>query len=160
MIRLLREDRTPKWDPLPFRKAINILSKYSLIYRVGRRVFLHPLVQSCIRDLLDDKSQLQWWTNSLIMLGMALRRRDQSPRELCRRQILLTPHIDICLKIRDFDDFLIEDDSAAKRKVAIRRLIRFDWQYKVFSDRLLLAQRTVDYGRKCLVRMIDSYGYA
>ena len=150
MIQLFRKDRTPKWDPLPFRKAINILSKYSLIYREGGRVSLHPLVQSCIQDLLDDKTQLQWWTKSLIMLAMAVRTKDEGSREANRPQMLLGPHLDTCLKIRDFGDFLIEDDSAGKRMRAILLLLNCDWRGEVLSDRLLLAQRAVEYGKKML----------
>ena len=150
MIQLFRKDRTPKWDPLPFRKAITILSKYSLIYREGGRVSLHPLVQSCIQDLLDDKTQLQWWTKSLTMLAMAVRTKDEGSREVYRRQMLLGPHLDTCLKVRDFGDFLVEDDSAGKRMGAILRLLRYDWRGEVVSDRLLLAQRAIEYGKKML----------
>ena len=150
MIQLVRKDRTPKWDPLPYRKAINILSKYSLVYREGGRVALHPLVQSCIQDLLDNESQLQWWMNSLIMLAMATRTRGYESRERNRRQILLGPHLDTCLKARDFGDFLVEDDSAAKRMRTILRLLCYDWRGEVLSDRLLLAQRAVEYGKKML----------
>ncbi|CAF9942639.1 hypothetical protein IMSHALPRED_004336 [Imshaugia aleurites] len=48
IIRLLREDRSPDWDPLPFRKSLEILSNYSLINGADRQFSLHPLVQSCI----------------------------------------------------------------------------------------------------------------
>ena len=151
MIQLFRKDRRPKWDPLPFRKAINMLSKYSLVYREGGRVSLHPLVQSCIQDLLDDKTQLQWWTKSLIMLAMAVRTEHAGFREANRRQMLLGPHLDTCLKIRDFGDFLVEEDSPGKRMRAILRLLNYDvWRGEVFSDRLLLAQRAVEYGKKML----------
>ena len=150
VIQLFRKDRTPKWDPLPFRKAINILSKYSLVYRECGRFALHPLVQSCIQDLLDNESQLQWWMNSLIMLAMATCMSDYVSREGDRLQILLGPHLDTCLKARDFGDFLVEDDSAAKRMETILTLLMYDWRGEVLSDRLLLIQPAVEYGKKML----------
>lgn len=147
VIRMFREDQSPKWDPLPFRQAITLLSKYSLVYRTNRRISLHPLVHSWIRDSLDDKSHLQWWTTTLAMLAMTAKPRD---KEMFRRQRLLSPHLNACLKFRDFGDLLVEDDSAAARTQVLRRLSNFNWPDVDLQDRLLLAQRTVEYCEKML----------
>ena len=146
-LRILREDRSPTWDPLPFREAIDVLSKYSLIYTTNRRIALHPLVQSCIRDLLDDKSNLQWWTTTLIMLAMAAKPRFDG---LIQRQRLLGPHIDACLSIRDIDDFLIEDDSAVERVYIMLRLLAYDWHGIDGEDLILLAQKALKYCARVL----------
>lgn len=147
-IPLLRTNRSTKWDPLPIRQAINILSSYSLVYKTGRGVSLHPLVQSCIQDLLDDESRLRWWTMSLIMLAMTVS--DADSRESIQRQRILGPHFDTCLKIRDFGDFLVEDDSAATRLAVIQRIVIYDWRGIVLNDRVLLAQRALEYGKNVL----------
>ena len=148
IIPLLRTNRSIKWDPLPFRQAINVLSNYSLVYKTGRGVSLHPLVQSCIQDLLDDESRLRWWTISLVMLATAVRNKDS--RDSIQRQRLLGPHFDTCLKIRDFGDFLIDDDSATTRLAVLKRLVSYDWRGIVREDRLLLAQRALEYGKNVL----------
>ena len=153
IIRILRENRSPTWDPLPFRQAIDLLSNYSLIYLTNRRIALHPLVQSCIRDRLDDKSNpddgsvLQWWTTTLIMLALAAKTKDEG---VVQRQRLLGPHIDTCLKTRDIGDFLVEDDSAAERVDVVHRFITYDSRGVVLEDRLLLAQRALGYCDKML----------
>lgn len=147
LIPLLRINRSTKWDPLPFRQAVNVLSNYSLVYKTGRGVSLHPLVQSCIQDLLDDESRLRWWTISLVMLATAVRNEDS--RDSIQRQRLLGPHFDTCL-IRDFGDFLIDDDSATTRLAVIKRLVSYDWRGIVREDRLLLAQRALEYGKNVL----------
>ena len=141
VIPLFREDRSPEWDPLPFRKAINILTSYSLIHTDDRRISLHPLVHSCIRDLLDNKSSLHWWTTTLVMLCMAVRGKDEG---FVQRQRLLSPHLNACLK-RDIDDFLVEDNSAKQRVEVMLRIIAYDWRGIDFENRLLIARRTVEY---------------
>lgn len=148
IIPLLRTNRSTKWDPLPFRQAVNVLSHYSLVYKTGRGVSLHPLVQSCIQDLLDEESKVRWWTMSLIMLAMAVR--NEVSRESIQRQKLLGPHLDTCLKIRDFGDFLIDDDSAASRLAVMKNLVIYRWRGIVLNDRLLLAQRVLEYGKNVL----------
>lgn len=148
LIPLLRINRSTKWDPLPFRQAVNVLSNYSLVYKIGRGISLHPLVQSCIQDLLDDESRLRWWTISLVMLATAVRNKDS--RDSIQRQRLLGPHFDTCLKIRDFGDFLIYDDSATTRLAVIQVLVIYDWRGIVRNDRLLLAQRALEYGKNVL----------
>ena len=147
VIRLLREDRSPQWDPLPFRKSIDILSSYSLINGTDGQFSLHPLVHSCIRDLLDDKSKIQWWTTALIMLAMAVKGQDDGE---VQRQRLLGPHLDACLNIRNIGDFLIEDDVATKRLDVIDKLLCYESQGVINDDLLLLAQRAISYGNKML----------
>ena len=150
IIPLFRANRSSKWDPLPFRQAVNILSNYSLVYKTGRGVSLHPLVQSCIQDLLDDEAKLQWWTTSLIMLVVATKVNDKPSRESLQRDKLFGPHLETCLKIRDFGGFLVEDDSARTRVKVIRWLTAYDWRGVVLDDLLLLAQPAIEYCRKVL----------
>lgn len=109
---------------------------------------MHPLVQSCIQDLLDEESKVRWWTMSLIMLAMAVR--NEVSRESIQRQKLLGPHLDTCLKIREFGDFLIDDDSAATRLAVMKKLVIYRWRGIVLNDRLLLAQRALEYGKNVL----------
>ena len=147
VIRLLRDNRSPEWDPLPFRKSIDILSSYSLTIGTDGQFSLHPLVHSCIRDLLDDNSKIQWWTTALTMLAIAVKDIDQGD---VQRQRLLGPHLAACLDISDIGDFLIEDDVATKRLDVIRRLLLYN-QSTVFYDSLIsLAQRAIGYGDKML----------
>ena len=147
IIRLLREGRLPDWDPLPFRKSIDILSSYSLIIGTDGQFSLHPLVHSWIRDRLEDKSKVQWRTTALTMLAMAVRDKD---RVDVLRQRLLGPHLDMCLNIRDIGDFLIEDDVAKKRLDVIIRVLTYDSQGVLQDDLLKLGQRAVAYGDRVL----------
>lgn len=147
VIRLLRDNRSPEWDPLPFRKSIDILSSYSLLTGTDGQFSLHPLVHSCIRDLLDDNSKIQWWTTALTMLALAVKHIDQGD---VQRQRLLGPHLAACLNIRDIGDFLIEDDVATKRLDVITRVLMYDSQGVLSDDLLSLAQKAIDYGDKML----------
>ena len=56
----LRKDRLSKWNPLCVREAIQVLSSYSLIHfsQSNRRISLHPLVHSWIRDSLVEQAHL------------------------------------------------------------------------------------------------------
>ena len=147
IIRLLREDRSPEWDPLPFRKSIEILSSYSLINGTNGQFSLHPLVQSCIRDLLDDKSKIQWWTTALTMLATGVKDKDEGE---VQRQRLLGPHLDACINNGDIGDFLIEDDVATKRLDVINRVLVYDSRGVLSDDLLSLAKEAVRYGDKML----------
>lgn len=147
VIRLLRENRSPKWDPLPFRKSVDTLSSYSLINGTNGQISLHPLVQSCIRDLLESKSNIQWWTTALIMLAMATKSLYEGE---VQRQRLLGPHLYACLTIRNIEDFFIADDAATDRIQAIGLLLLYD-STGVLSEVLFsLAQRSLEYGDKML----------
>ncbi len=146
IIRMFREDRSSEWDPQPFRQAVNLLSKYSLINRTNGRISLHPLVHSWIRDSLsDDKLHLQWWTTTLTMLVMVAQPKS---KEMFRRQRLFGLHINACLKVRDIGDLFVEDDSAVARAQVINQLLIYEWRGVDLEDSLLLAQRAVEYFKK------------
>ena len=147
IIRLLGEDRSPQWDPLPFRKSIEILSSYSLINGTNGQFSLHPLVQSCIRDLLDDKSKIQWWTTALTMLVTGVKGKDEDE---VQRQRLLGPHLDACLNNRDIRDFLIEDDAVTSRVRIINELLIYDSEGVLTVKLLSIAQQAIGYGDKML----------
>ena len=147
IIRLLREDRSPQWDPLPFRKSIEVLSSYSLINGRNGQFSLHPLVQSCIRDLLDERSKIQWWTTALTMLATGVKTKDEGE---VPRQSLLGPHLDACLNNRDIGDFLVENDVATKRLDVINQVLVYDSRGVLSNDLLSLAKKAVRYGDKML----------
>ena len=147
VVRLLREDREPKWDPLPFRKSINILSNYSLITGTDGQFSLHPLVHSYIRDLLDDPSKLKWWTTALAMLVVAVNDGDHGK---VQRQRLLGPHLDACLNNRDIGDFLIEDDAVTSRVRIINELLMYDSEGLLSDKFLSFGEQAIGYGDKML----------
>ena len=118
LLRILREDRPPEWDPFPFRQAMSLLSSYSLIQWSDHRVSLHPLVHSWIRDSLDAKVQLRHWTSSVSTLAMM-----SAPTLSYSYYRRLVPHIQSCLGIRDLKYLLIEDPVAIERAYIVFALL-------------------------------------
>ena len=146
ILQILRKDRTPEWDPIPFRQAMSLLSSYSLIQQSDSRVSLHPLVHSWIRDSLVEKVQLRYWTNSLSTLAMMRGHYDQS-YSYHRR---LMPHIQSCLGVRDLKHLLIED-SVVKERAYITTYLLSVYALGYHPGELLrLSETALEYRRKSL----------
>ena len=145
LLRILREDRPPEWDPLPFRQAMSLLSSYSLIQWSDHRVALHPLVHSWIRDSLDENVQLRHWTCSVSTLAMM---KGQSQSYSHHRRLM--PHIQSCLGARDLKYLLIEDPVAEQRALITSCLLNtyhFCFQNK---ELVLLSETAMEYVRKAM----------
>ena len=145
LLRILREDRPPDWEPFPFRQAMSLLSSYSLIHWSDHRVSLHPLVHSWIRDSLDEEVQLRQWTSSLSTLAMM----NGQPQSYSYYRRLI-PHIQSCLGVRDLKYLLIEDLVAIERvHIAYSILCAYGncWQNR---ELLLLSETVMEYARKAV----------
>ena len=143
--RIVREDRSPEWDPYHFRQAMSLLSSYSLIQWTDHRVSLHPLVHSWIRDSLDESVQLRHWTSSVSTLAMM---NDPNQSYSYRRRLM--PHIQSCLGVTDLKYLLVEDS------VAIERANIADSLFDVYTicvqvrELVLLSETAIEYARKTI----------
>ena len=146
ILRILREDRPPEWDPFHFRQAMSLLSSYSLIQWSDRRVSLHPLVHSWIRDSLDENVQLQHWTSSVSTLAM-MAGANLQVYSYYRR---LMPHLQSCLGVRDLKYLLIEDHVAIERACIMNLLLPLYPVCFQFRELLLLSESAVEYAQKTL----------
>ena len=143
LLRILREDRPPEWDPFPFRQAMSLLSSYSLIQWSDHRVSLHPLVHSWIRDSLDENVQLRHWTSSVSTLAM-MGGRTQSYSYYRR----LMPHIQSCLGVRDLKYLLLEDPVAIERAEILGSLLCVYSHCFQNRELVLLSETAMEYARK------------
>lgn len=143
--RILREDRSPEWDPYPFRQAMSLLSSYSLIQLSEYRVSLHPLVHSWIRDSLEENVQLRHWTSSVSTLAMMNGR--TQPYSYHRR---LMPHIQSCLGVTDLKYLLVENSVAIERAIIAESLLVVYAECLQFSELVLLSETAMEYARKAL----------
>ena len=145
LLRILREDRPPEWDPYPFRQAMSLLSGYSLIQWSDHRVSLHPLVHSWIRDSLDENVQLRHWTSSVSTLAMM---NDQNQSYLYYRHLM--PHIQSCLGVRDLKHLLIEDSVAIERAYIAYYLLHVYAGCFQNRELLSLSETAMEYARKAI----------
>ena len=145
LLPILREDRPPDWDPLPFRQAMSLLSSYSLIQWSDHRVSLHPLVHSWIRDSLDEEVQLRQWTSSLSTLAMM---NDEAQSYSYYRRLM--PHIQACLGVRDLKYVLTEDPVAIERACIARYLLHVYGSCFQTEELVLLSETAMEYARKAI----------
>ena len=145
LIRILREDRPPEWDPFPFRQAMSLLSSYSLIQWSDHRVSLHPLVHSWIRDSLDENVQLRHWTSSISTLAMMT---DVNRSYSFSRRLM--PHIQSCLGVRDLKYLLVDDPVAEERATVANSLLDVYRLCFQGTELLLLSGTAMEYARKAI----------
>jgi len=143
---MFREKTASGWDPLPFRHAISLLCSYSLIRMTGTTISLHPLVHSWVRDALDDRMHLRWWTISLSTLAMAVATSDLAYRY---NKGVLT-HTRSCLGGRMLGDFFVEGYVAHERAYIMKQLIDVHCVCGQYQEGQILTTRTLKYSKKTL----------
>ncbi|KAA6412486.1 MAG: hypothetical protein FRX48_03477 [Lasallia pustulata] len=90
---LLELDDERKWDPLLFRKSIQILLSLSLIKRdtSGKTYSIHPLVHSWSRDRMANSAVMKWAASAnAILAGSVCSCKRHSSQTYYRK---LVPHI-------------------------------------------------------------------
>ena len=146
LIRLLRDDRHGVWDPIPFREAITLLSRYSLIQlsQSDRRIALHPLVHSWIRDSLSEEAQLKWWVSTFSTMTLG-----SKPRmDHFQGQLLL--HARHCMSVRNAEDFFVDGEFATEKIKVSRILIESYIHHHQGHHALAFAELAVVYTRRFL----------
>ena len=145
-IRLLRGDRHRDWDPIPFREAITLLSRYSLIQlsQSDRRIAIHPLVHSWIRDSLSEEVQLKWWISTISTIALGSRPRAYH----FQGQLLL--HACHCMSVRNAEDFFMDGEFATE-KIEISSILIESYVLNYQGHHaLVFAELAVEYGRRFL----------
>jgi tetratricopeptide (TPR) repeat protein len=93
---LFRQLFFPQWDPQPFRKALSILSSFSLINRdKNGLVSIHPLVHTWTRDRLGHSEEEGIWISAVSTIAASIQPIFQTADYRFRRA--LVPHVDACL---------------------------------------------------------------
>ena len=107
--RLLRQDNTESWDPLPMREAVNLLRSFSLITieNSDSHISMHPLVHTWARDRLTESEQKKSWITAASMMWISLPWVSEQTEDYAYERYLL-PHIDSCLLSREDDLFSME----------------------------------------------------
>src|SRR5271155_5179209 len=109
---LLRQSSTG-WDPQALRKALSILSSFSLINRdKDGLVSMHPLVHGWARDRLSRSDEERKWTLAVSTIAMSISWTFQTSDYRFRRSLI--PHLDTCLRVYGDGIFrlqAVENDS-------------------------------------------------
>ena len=143
---MIRDRQSSSWDSLRFNEAMGLLSNYSLI-RISepdKRISLHPLVHSWIRDSLNEELRLRWWNVTLSTLALA-----SDDRLSYDSQLHLKVHLRHCMGVGQIDDFLVEDDVVIDRLSVLYSMIQVCSIYS-FGDSLMIAERGLAYSKKTL----------
>ena len=94
---LLRQSST-EWNPRALRKALSILSSFSLINRdKDGLVSMHPLVHGWARDRLSRADEERKWTLAVSTIAMSISWTFQTSDYRFRRSLI--PHLDACLRV-------------------------------------------------------------
>jgi len=100
--RVLCQDYTGDWDPLPVREAVLLLSSFSLINinDSSRHISLHPLVHAWIRDRLIQSQRPGCWITAVSILSASLGVPAWDGGYPHGRSLI--PHINSCLEFIDY----------------------------------------------------------
>jgi len=99
-LRILFRQRFLQWDPQPFRKALSILSSFSLInWDNNGLVSIHPLVHTWARDRLSRSDEEGIWISAVSTIAISIQWIFQTADYRFRRA--LVPHMDACLRFYD-----------------------------------------------------------
>jgi len=112
---VLRHDTSQEWDNYLTRKAISLLSSFSLITssRTGDCMSMHPLVHVWAKDKMSEDEQKRCWIKAASTLAMSTG--EYNFVEYQHRRSLL-PHIDACLSLRT-NDLFAEGDGRKERLI-------------------------------------------
>jgi tetratricopeptide (TPR) repeat protein len=99
-LRLLLRQQSTQWDPQPFRKALSILSSFSLIsWDKNGLVSIHPLVHIWARDRLNRSDEEEIWMSAVSTIAVSIHWTYRTADYWFRRA--LVPHVDACLGFYD-----------------------------------------------------------
>jgi tetratricopeptide (TPR) repeat protein len=94
---LLRQGST-EWEPQALRKALSILSSFSLINRDKNGLMsMHPLVHGWARDRLSRSDEEWKWTLTVSTIAVSISWTFQTADYRFRRSLI--PHLDACLRV-------------------------------------------------------------
>jgi tetratricopeptide (TPR) repeat protein len=113
---ILLRQRPPLWDPREFRKALSILSSFSLISRdKNGLVSIHPLVHAWARDRLSHLDEEVIWTMTVSTIAVSIPSTCRTDDYRFRRS--LVPHLDTFLGV--YHDSVFHLHSAGNEYISI-----------------------------------------
>ena len=144
--RLLQGERHASWNPLEFREAIGLLSRYSLIQisHHHHQISIHPLMHSWIRDSLSEEAQRNCWSTTMLIIALASK--CQAYRFLSQPVL----HAIHCLTTRDPEVYFVEGDFAFEMIEIATNLLDLSIKTKREKYFLVFAEMAVAYSRKFL----------
>ena len=146
MIRLLQGGLHTSWDPLEYRQAIGLLSRYSLIQfgQSNRQISIHPLVHSWIRDSLSEEAQRKWWSATISTIALAPER---NPYPFQSQLVLHAIH---CMTASDPELLLLKGDFANEKITISINLIDLYIETSRLKHILVFAEMVVVYSKNFL----------
>jgi tetratricopeptide (TPR) repeat protein len=123
-LHMLLRQRSTEWDPQALRKAISILSSFSLINRdKNGLVSMHPLVHRWARDRLGRSDEERKWTLTVSTIAVSISWTFQTDDYRFRQSLI--PHLDACLRVYDDGIFRLEVPESDSLNMAERFAIAY-----------------------------------
>ena len=109
-LRVLCQEDAEHWDPVPSGEAIALLSSFSLIRfsHSNKRISLHPLVHTWIRDRLTEAERAGCSLTTALTLSKSVSILDR------QYERALVPHINSCLELIG-DSLFTEGEGTSER---------------------------------------------
>ena len=109
-LRILLQHQSSDWDPYPARKALSLLSSFSLIsWDKKSLISIHPLVHAWARDRLSCSEQERFWTLTASTIAISIPWAFQTFDYRFRKS--LVPHIDACFGFYDDGIFHLRESG-------------------------------------------------
>ena len=109
-LHILLRHQSSYWDPYPARKALSLLSSFSLISQDKKSLIsIHPLVHAWARDRLSCSEQERVWTLAASTIAISIPWAFQTLDYRFRKS--LVPHIDACLGFYDDGIFHLRESG-------------------------------------------------
>jgi tetratricopeptide (TPR) repeat protein len=109
-LHILLRHQSSDWDPYLARKALSLLSSFSLISRDKKGLIsIHPLVHAWARDRLSCSEQERFWTLTASTIAISIPWAFQIFDYRFRKS--LVPHIDACLGFYDDGIFHLRESG-------------------------------------------------
>lgn len=116
-IPLILRQSGPTWDYERFRRALAVLSEFSLIYHDSKKSIcsMHPVVHAWARERLSAEDQRRWLHVTATVLSNSISPAFEASGRAYRRS--LVPHIDACLAGNNSKVLRYSEDNVQASKV-------------------------------------------
>ena len=145
---ILSRQSSPNWDPYMFRKAVSVLTSFSLISRDKNNLMsIHPLVHTWARDRMALSEEERFWRLTVSTLAASIAFRFESSDYRFRRS--LAPHLNACNRVFAGGILRIRDEA----EECVMIIEKFAFVYQESGQRLealRLAEQVAEVRRRTL----------
>jgi hypothetical protein len=145
---VLSRQSSPDWDSYMFRKAISVLTSFSLISRDRNNLIsIHPLVHSWARDRMTPSEEERFWRLTVSTLAASITFRFKSSDYRFRRS--LAPHLNACNRV--FAGGILRIcDEAEECLTIVEKFALVYGESGQWSEALRLVEQVVEVRRRTL----------